>query len=210
VHKGKHDELMFTVPSQRGNTEYRSLVAYGRHIFRGCVETILRGSALASAIGLSALLTTNRERFERICGILDGDGEVEEKLKGIATDVAEIEQSRFVHDKSLTPETQLSAVQKAVSRYLETNPEEPPVVIEKMRLVRDLKVRGDLFASLTALKELNEQFEETREMSFQPDRPLRQVTSQLVETVWNGLTLNYLRLVQPPLADIVEYDANGS
>ena len=151
VHKGHSKEFMFRVSTKAWSSGYRSLVDYGRHIFRACVETILEGSRMSEIIGIPTLLTTNRERFERICTVMDGTDDPEEKLGAVAGDIDDIDRTRYIREEALTFEVQISAVQKVVQQYAATTPPETEPVLAAMNEVSRITSKGDRLVSLDAL-----------------------------------------------------------
>ncbi len=75
VHEGiPHDTVFYATNSEdmkrkQGREDaiaHRSLLAYGRHIFRLCLNNILSGIALTERVGLAELFIHNKERIEAI------------------------------------------------------------------------------------------------------------------------------------------------
>jgi hypothetical protein len=185
VHTGQPEQIMFLAT---GKTPYRRLVDYGRHIFRACVETVLHGAAMADTIGIAELLTTNKERFDRVYATMAGDGDAEKKLAAIAQDVDDIERNQYVVDNSLTVEVQINSVQKVAEQYLATIPAEQNGVLEALKKVAVIKARGDRLATLDAIKVLDEEFKKVGHVEGQHWPHIHYVVRTLVETVWNRFT----------------------
>lgn len=131
VHKGRSSRLMF-IPTndpkndKKSELEYRSLVSYGRQIFRICITTIITGAHLAQNLNLPSMLVTNRERFERICQTLEEKDKTPiERLLATSQDVADIDKYRFVSEKNLKIDQLIGTAKLIIKQFLETNLIEP-------------------------------------------------------------------------------------
>lgn len=79
VHEGKPHQTMFLAtdcrekrkPSPETAIVHRSLLAYGRQIFRLCATNILSGVANSERVGLAELFFHNKERIDNICKTLN-------------------------------------------------------------------------------------------------------------------------------------------
>jgi len=146
VHKGSWPHLMFYATSRRQykgilkgqdkGLEYRSLTAYGRRIFRVCLNIILSGATLSERAGLQSLLFHNQERLEAICASLRRDDLTpEQKLLAVARDVRDLQEFRL-ESKELTKLKTVAATGKLlVQTYLETNPQLPKEMIRLMKAI---------------------------------------------------------------------------
>lgn len=123
VHDGSSTNLLFNADmnTKKNNSYYRSLVSYGRMIFRVCFNAIVTGADMAYEIGITTLFTTNRERFENIIKKLNDKGEPEKLLLSIQQEVKDIESYRFVGESGLNAELIISALKKVVKIFIETN-----------------------------------------------------------------------------------------
>ncbi len=79
VHEGEAGNTMFFPDSQNKKSKqtpgedqsgHRSLLDYGRHVFRLCLASGLSGTSHARIVNLDARFITNQERIENICKIL--------------------------------------------------------------------------------------------------------------------------------------------
>ncbi len=193
VHTGQPEEVMF-LPT-KDETPYRSLVDYGRHIFRACVETVLQGAAMADAIGIVELLTTNRERFDSICKTMAGAGTPEWRLAEIARDVDGIERNEYIVDRSLKVEVQMCAVQKVAEAYLATNPDEQQVILDALAKVAAIRTRDDQLKTLGAIKELDDAFKNVGHVEGIRWPNIHYTVRKLVETVWRRFTFVHWHLL---------------
>ncbi|MFA5065822.1 MAG: hypothetical protein WC566_10210 [Dehalococcoidia bacterium] len=125
VHQGSSTESAFIARyvGKQTATKYRSLVSYGRTVFRICLRAFVSGAQMADEIGLASLLTTNQERFERICTVLrKSDVGSDDALLSLQRDILDIEQFRFIRETGLKIDTALSALRLAAEHLIKINP----------------------------------------------------------------------------------------
>jgi hypothetical protein len=103
VHKGTWPHLMFyavdakhvskVLEASEDEVPYRSLTAYGHHILRLCLNTVLVGAMMAEDAGLSSMLIHNQERLETICRKLnERNTSPAERLLSISREVRDLQQ----------------------------------------------------------------------------------------------------------------------
>lgn len=132
AHEGKTDRLRLMPTVQRLNDkgpEYQSLISYGRQIFQLCVGSVLFGTYLAQRSELHDKLTTNQERLEPICKILnDTSLGAADRFAAIDDIVATVDEYRYVSETGLGIDTMLGAVQAAAKNLLECGTSLDPAI----------------------------------------------------------------------------------
>jgi hypothetical protein len=156
AHEGRTDRLrlMPTVqkPSETG-PEYQSLLSYGRQIFQLCVASVLFGSHMAQESELHDKLTTNQERFELICKILnDTSIPLPDRFTSIDDIVATVGEYRYVAETGLRIETVLGALQAAAKNLLECSTLLDPAIKAQVSDLAVAKRSKDGYEILVALE----------------------------------------------------------
>ena len=119
VHEGRAQSLRFFTGNNGSGQVYRSLISYGREIFRLCLSTLLTGAELAEKAGLKDKLVTNQERFEEICTILrDEQTELKEYVTSLEPIIEAIERFRFVPENNLRLDTMIGACRRTAKCLL--------------------------------------------------------------------------------------------
>jgi hypothetical protein len=166
VHEGSWSHLKFyatdreyfpkILKGQATAIKYRSLTAYGRQIFRLCLNTILSGAMMAEMAGLSSLLVHNQERLERICARLSQTSESPEKrIRSVSNDVLDLHEYWLESNKQIKLETVVGTGKLMIQSYLDIDPQ----LSEKVRGLMEAVVQQDTTSSI------DEKFERFRELS---------------------------------------------
>lgn len=103
VHEGHPQDLMFYAidrevlkrrrPSDETIRPHRSLIEYGRRVFRLCLNNLVSSAIQAESTGFPALFVENRERIETICKLLNDKGvPPKERILGTRRLVYELEE----------------------------------------------------------------------------------------------------------------------
>jgi hypothetical protein len=156
AHEGRTDRLRLMPTVQKTSEtgpEYQSLVSYGRQIFQLCVGSVLFGSHIARRSELHNKLTTNQERFELICKILnDTSIPLTGRFTSIDDIVANVGEYRYVAETGLNTETMLSAVQVAAKNLLECSTLLDPAIKAQVSDLAVAKRSKDGYEILVALE----------------------------------------------------------
>ena len=194
AHEGRLAKSRFMVP-QPGkpsqHIEYHPLLVFGREIFRLCVAAITHGAYLAESHDLTARLTTNSERFQEICRLLD-TGSMSDNAQAIKIQrlVGEINLYRFVGESGLSIGLVLGAVQKAVKDLLKLD--KPLAILDEAKLSTFAKANTkDVSAALELLMSLQPQ-PLSAHMAGTAEPEL--IVSNLLAAAWMHTFQAYLRL----------------
>jgi hypothetical protein len=167
VHEGNWPHLMFyavdtkrfskIVREDEPHMPFRSLTAYGRHIFRLCLNTLLTGAVMTEDVGLSGLLVHNQERLQSICKRLNDPGATpQERILSISREVRDVKQYWVESRGHVETDTVLGAGKRVLQVYLETNPDIPVELAQIMKSAIEI-------ASDVGLREKLDCFEEVVE-----------------------------------------------
>jgi len=199
VHKGQSRHLMF-IPTDdpkkdigKSELEYRSLVSYGRQIFRVCVATILTGAKLANKLNLPSLLISNQERFERICRTLaDKNGSPTERILATSQDVIDIENYRFVPEKGLMIEQLIGTAKLIVKQYLDTNPNDDGELVKQMQslVTTDTKNHYEALGLINAIQEQARVKSSTETVEPDPHN----IVTTLLSSIWGYAFMYFYHL----------------
>jgi hypothetical protein len=130
----RDDRLGKIYKGKESGVIYRSLVSYGRRIFRACLIAILSGAQVAHQTQLSSLFVHNQERLERMCAKLDQMGTPpEERIRSVRKDVIDLNNSWFEGEHLVKGETVLGVVKRMVRAYLDTEPTLPENALELVK-----------------------------------------------------------------------------
>jgi len=203
IHEGKTQNIMFkaTDDQKKSSTypelEYRSLVSYGRQVFRVCVTAKVTGAMLADDLKLASLLVTNQQRFERICEKLSKDVNKTPNERILATekDVSEIDTYRFVGEKGLKTPQLLGTAKLMVQQYLLTNPNENPELMKRLSDFAEQK-KDDQFKIMSSFRAIHEFFSKENRTSSSPTAISRSILITLVENVWHYTFSEYYQLLK--------------
>lgn len=103
---------------------HRSLLSYGRRIFRLCLAGVFAGVMQARIAGLDALFVPNKERIEIICRKLNSQSPPAQRLFSIAEDVIELcAQSFYLCDPDIVSvKSAVGAAKLALENYTNACP----------------------------------------------------------------------------------------
>jgi hypothetical protein len=198
VHKGKSTSLMFVATdnprkaSERLDSEYRSLVSYGRQIFQVCVATIITGSQIAERLNLASLLVTNQQRLEGICQVLNKpDGTPRDRILASRRDIQDLFTYQFVPEKGLKYDQLIGTAKLMVQQYLDSAPNESSELIEQMRKFSAVDSTKH-YEALSLLKEVQEELEHVLPPPMRNE--LRTTVTSLINTIWHYTFIYYFHL----------------
>ncbi|GIQ71441.1 hypothetical protein DUZ99_14465 [Xylanibacillus composti] len=192
VHEGQTNKTYFFADGKYSKryTKYRSLVSYGRMIYRVCISTIMHGSEMVQKISLSSLFTTNRERFQKICMEFKEVHESPDiQLLSLKQVIKEIGIYRFVSEDAIETKLMLTSVKSTIKVFLATEPNIPKKYIQLMEDFIDCD--SGQFNELTILKDLDEiikQEEETLNISES-----HEIVFSLIKSVWSYTFMIYFK-----------------
>jgi hypothetical protein len=202
VHKGRSSSLMFVpIDDTKNNNyrkselEYRSLVTYGRQIFRICAATVQTGAQLAKKLNLSSLLVTNRERFERICSTLcEKDKSPAERILSTKQDVMDIENYRFVPEKDLRIEQMIGVSKLMVGQYISTNPIQDPEFTKQMQALITIKTSNH-YEALSFINTIQEGMKARGKPESSLQAELQSIVGSILDSIW-GYAFYYYYLLK--------------
>lgn len=134
VHEGVPTDLMFypfdkeLLKKKRNKGEaiipHRSLLAYGRRIFRLCVASILAGATQVRMRGLDAAFIPNADRIEAICKRLNENAPPDKRLLSVNQEVYELRDQTYdlVDPDVVAVKCIIGAVKLALQAYKEAFP----------------------------------------------------------------------------------------
>lgn len=199
VHEGRTERLMFVPiddpkkPPKGEAPRYRSLITYGRTVFRICVTTILTGSRLAETLKVASLFQTNAERLEEICRIITAAaGNPRQGLLAAEELIRETDQYRYVSDSSLTVDRLLGALKVVVGAYCDTTPSDTPEVLTILHEFRGVKT-SDHLRALGLVKQLEDELRKPT-WSELSEEHARRLVHRLTHTVWHYTFMHYFAL----------------
>jgi len=168
VHEGSATETTFNAACDRKKTrsEYRSLVSYGRAIFRICFNSVVCGAHMASEIGLASLLISNQERFEKICAVLDKPGiNSSDALLSLQKEIFDIDEYRFISETNLSIDTMIAALRFAARHLLSINPAITKNLLDMYSQLTQISSSQDHFAELELIQQLAKRIPEQGSIS---------------------------------------------
>lgn len=205
VHEGRADQLLhFRVDTGIGDSSesrYRSLISYGRRIFRVCVPTVLTGSRLAERYELSPMLVTNQERLVRICKKLgDAEGDPAEALWGVAEDIEYLEDFRWVAEEGLTVRQLLGTTKIVMRAYHDSNPDLSQQTLDLAAEIANVDVDDELKA-LGLVKDVRDRLHADRpttNSTASDSQKLFRLIRSFIDTVWHYTFMYYYSLLEKP------------
>lgn len=214
VHEGQSRHLMFISTDNpkkdigKFELEYRSLVSYGRQIFRVCAATILTGAKLANKLNLPSLLITNKERFERIYQTLDKkDRDPADRILATSQDVYDIENYRFVPEKGLKIDQLIGTAKLMVKQFLAANLDYESELVEHMQSLVSTDTKNH-FEALSAINTLQEQFQFKSSLPEPVTSNQHHIVMTLLKSIWGYTFMYFYHLQNKKIQD--ERDALGS
>lgn len=137
VHDGYTTNFLFDVEykskNKRSGLNYRSLVSYGRIIFKICLSSIVHGAETARELGLASLFITNKERFENICRELKQIHEDPlEQLLSLNKLIQEIDTYQFVGENNLEVKLVVASAKLVIEAFLKCNQTVSDELLSKM------------------------------------------------------------------------------
>jgi hypothetical protein len=214
VHEGRTERMMFLPiddPKKHPKGEaprYRSLIAYGRTVFRICVTTILTGSRLAETLQVASLFQTNTERLEEVCRIVrESSGKPRDGLLAAEDLIRTTDQNRFVSDSGLTVDRLIGTLKVIADAYSATSPSEPPETMAVLHDLRGVKTSEHLRA-LELIRRLKQSLTEPVDQQTSDDRT-RRVVRMLTQTVWH-YTFTYYWALEREAKSSPEFDTPTS
>jgi hypothetical protein len=201
VHEGRARSLHFMAvdiprkPASDSQPQYRSLVSYGRLVFRACLGTLISGSGIAQELSLPAMLFTNQQRFERICEMLSDDSLLPEvKILETARDVRDLERYQFVAESGLRIETLIGAARLAARAFCEVRPSADETLLAAMARLASAPRSAPQIEALTAVRDIQD-LEPIRLCPTQLDETTSTVYT-LLDVVWHYTFMHFYWLQQ--------------
>jgi hypothetical protein len=156
AHEGRARQIRFVASDSSKPAKdaqlYQSLLAVGRQVFRLCLRTVSVGTFLAEQDGLEEKFVTNRERFERVCRILDDKtGDAAERLARAAPTIQAIHDYKFVAETGLALDAVIGAARLAAQAALDTESELPVALADGLRAFLAAPKSSDDYERLEAL-----------------------------------------------------------
>lgn len=196
VHEGRAQQLRFVATdSQKKGSEsalYQSLLSYGREVFQLCLGTLLTGADLAERTCLKDKLSTNQERFQKVCEILaDKTIGSRERFECVVPIVAAIERYRYVPENGPQLKTMIDATRLAARAFLEHAEVISQEMRERLERLTTAKRTDDHFEELEALQALD---------TFLPKKTAQTETScfgvvhDIMQVVWSYAFTHYFWL----------------
>lgn len=119
---------------------YRSLVAYGRRIFRICLETIFLGALAAEKSGLASSFVHNQERLETICHLLSvKDIEPIERLRQVSKHILDLDEFWIESEDITTVKTVIGTGVLLIKVLFESKPQLPNDVEHALQSICNMK-----------------------------------------------------------------------
>lgn len=189
IHDGITTNIEFNAKEKtksQPRSPYRSLVDYGRVVFRICVSAIISGSSLATRYKLSSLFTTNEERFEILrLRISENDS----SISCVSEIIDEIDSYRFVGESGIAFLSVISVLKQVISKWLNSpnskddpNQELWPAFLKVKSKIDSLSV---LEAIIDNLKDVNQPRSSTND---------QEVVNKLASIVWHYCWAHYYDL----------------
>ena len=180
--------------------EYRSLVSYGRQIFRVCAATVLTGAKLANKLNLPSLLISNQERFERIFQTLgEKDKTPVERILSTSQDVNDIENYRFVPEKGLKIDRLIGTAKLMAKQILETNPDYDSELIGQMQSLVSTDTKNH-YEALSFINILQEKAQ-AKNISEPAKSNLHHLMTTLLKSIWGYTFIYFYQLQNKKLQD---------
>lgn len=198
VHEGHAQQLNFVVRDTgkaKDGTVHQSLLAYGRQVFRLCVETLLTGAHIAERAGLHDKLVTNQERFQAMCKILAEESvEPIEKLTRVAALVRAVDRYMFVSGANLKMETLLGAVRLAATALMDCEHLMDPQLQPHLQRLSRARRTSDHYEELEALQAVHVEISSANNVAHSDE--IRETVFRLIDTVWAYVSLHFYWLKQ--------------
>jgi hypothetical protein len=173
--------------------ERRVHLTLGREVFGLCLQTLTVGTGLAEEAGLEERFVSNKERFERVCKLLDNTSiEMGARLALARSTVQAIRQYTHVSETGLPISLVVGAGVRAAKALLRVDPDVPSewkAVLQK--LVATPKSE-DEFERFQALSEVDQVLQDRR-ITFERREPSR-TAIELLEAAWIICWWHYFRL----------------
>jgi hypothetical protein len=127
--KGKHEGVV-----------YRSLVAYGRRIFRMCLDTIYLGALASEKSGLASSFVHNQERLETICHILSLKNiEPIERLRQVSKHILDLDEFWIESEDITNIKTVIGTGLLLIKVLLDSAPQLPNDVEQSLLSICNIK-----------------------------------------------------------------------
>jgi hypothetical protein len=134
---------------------YRSLAAYGRRIFRICLQTILAGALASEETGLASLFFHNQERLVTICHqISRNDIEPIEKLKQVSQTILDLHEYWLESENITDLKSVLGTGVLLIKVFLESKPQLPNEVEQSLLSIVNMKSDLDEYEQFMLFKNL--------------------------------------------------------
>jgi hypothetical protein len=117
------DAYKLIIKRKQEGIVYRSLSAYGRRIFRLCLQIVLAGTLSTEASGLASLFFHNQERLQSICKILNSnDIDPNEKLRQASQSILDLHEYWLESEDLTDIKSVIGTGVLLIKTFLETKP----------------------------------------------------------------------------------------
>lgn len=194
VHEGSAQILNFyskhKVSGKDYSRQYRSLISFGRVLYRLCLQLLLYGSELSNNANIVSLLTSNKERFNQICKLLNENDEIDDmkRLESVAYHVFEIEKFRYVEEKDLDLHEIIGCLKKVLRIYLKVDHD---ISLEMKDLISQFTNNSFESNEVEQLESIKQMFDYVNKTMAR--NPASNVTYPLIKSVWYYSMFEYMR-----------------
>lgn len=199
VHEGNSENYLFIIEkkNKKNGSKYRSLVSYGRLVFKICLGSIIYGSEIAHQIGLSSIFITNKERFQRICKYLTNNTDNPTKaILSVRQDIIDIDAFKFVPEDKIDIETILSSLKYIFKAFIDTTPQMPDDIISYMNAYI-LENDDTYYEQLYIIEKLSKLIEsDVIYKNNKREDDLFYYVSLLIKVTWEYTFMYYYKLIE--------------
>jgi len=180
VHEGIASDLNFyplekeVLKKRRSQGEsimpHRSLLEYGRRIFRLCLASVLAGATQVRMSGLDSMFIPNIERIETICKKLNENLPSEKRIFSIDSEVAELcnQVPNFIDPDAVKVKDAIGAAKLALETYKDAFPQSQIVIDAEIEKVLSLMAGKPSSAMLERIDECVRQWQSTKVDCHEP------------------------------------------
>lgn len=122
-----HRQIVSAKTPDKESRPIGSLLAYGRHIFRLCVQSIVHASVLSWETNLSQTLVSNEDRLKELLEKLKNVTQTPtQRLQAVVPIISDLHELSFPDDSTVQAALLVGAAKRLVEIYLELNPTDLP------------------------------------------------------------------------------------
>lgn len=192
AHEGRLKDPYFYVPvngkQKQPSGLYGSLMLYGRQIFRLCLNTLLVGMDLADRADLQEKFTTNNERYQKICDLLNAEtGSPAGRLLALGPTISALERYQFISGMILRGPL-ISAVRCASMTLRECGQSLEKDLADVLAMSAASKREDGELTQLAIIEQLHTAFENSEPSNLTPEA---RIVRDLVEVAWMSVFQHY-------------------